>query len=108
VVSAGLSFEKLWGGWFGGVKIRYFGPRPLIEDNSVRSGTRTPVSARLGYAFGDGLTVRFDAYNILNERSNQIDYSYASQLAGEPAPVDDRHVHPSEPRSFRLVLRKEF
>jgi outer membrane receptor protein involved in Fe transport len=108
VVSAGLSFDKLWGGWFGGVKIRYFGPRPLIEDNSVRSGARAPVSARLGYAFGDGLTVRFDAYNILNERSNQIDYYYASQLAGEAGPVDDKHSHPTEPRSFRLVVRKEF
>jgi hypothetical protein len=108
VVSAGLGFDKLWGGWFGGVKIRYFGPRPLIEDNSVRAGTRAPVSARLGYAFADGLTMRFDAYNILNERSNQIDYYYASQLAGEAAPVSDKHSHPSEPRSFRLVVRKEF
>ena len=26
VVSAGLSFDDLWGGWFGGAKIRYFGP----------------------------------------------------------------------------------
>lgn len=108
VVSAGLSFDKLWGGWFGGVKIRYFGPRPLIEDNSVRSGTRAPISARLGYAFADGTTVRLDAYNILNERSNQIDYYYASQLAGEAGPVDDRHVHATEPRSFRMVLRKAF
>ncbi|RTL70541.1 MAG: TonB-dependent receptor [Hyphomicrobiales bacterium] len=108
VVSAGLSFEKVWGGWFGGVKVRYFGPRPLIEDNSVRSGKRAPVSARLGYAFADGLTVRLDAYNILNERSNQIDYSYASQLSGEAAPVNDIHSHPTEPRSVRLVLRKDF
>ncbi len=108
VVSAGLSFDKLWGGWFGGVKVRYFGPRPLIEDNSVRSGTRMPVSARLGYAFADGLTVRLDAYNIFDERSNQIDYYYASQLAGEPAPVDDKHGHPTEPRSFRVVVRKRF
>lgn len=108
VVSAGLSFAKLWGGWFGGVKIRYFGPRPLIEDNSVRSGTRAPISARLGYAFADGFTVRFDAYNILDERSNQIDYFYASRLSGEAGPVDDKHAHPSEPRSFRLVVRKEF
>jgi len=24
-------------GWFGALKARYFGPRPLIEDDSVRS-----------------------------------------------------------------------
>ena len=108
VVSAGLSFDKLWGGWFGGVKIRYFGPRPLSEDNSVRSGPRAPVSARLGYAFADGLTVRFDAYNIFDERSNQIDYYYVSRLASEAGPVSDTHGHPTEPRSFRLLIRKEF
>ncbi|MDX2204550.1 MAG: TonB-dependent receptor [Hyphomicrobiaceae bacterium] len=107
VVSAGVSFANLWGGWFGGAKVRYFGPRPLVEDNSVRSGARAPVSARLGYAFADGLTVRLDAFNILNERSSQIDYSYASRLAGEAGAVDDVHFHPTEPRSFRLVLRKD-
>lgn len=63
---------------------------------------------RLGYAFADGLTVRLDAYNILNERSNQIDYYYASQLLSEAAAVDGKHIHPTEPRSFRLVLRKQF
>jgi hypothetical protein len=108
VISAGLSFEKVRGGWFGGVKVRYFGPRPLIEDNSVRSGPRAPVSARLGYAFADGLTVRLDAYNVLNERSNQIDYFYTSRLPGEAGPVADVHSHPTEPRSIRLVLRKDF
>jgi hypothetical protein len=35
VVSGGVVFgEKT--GWFGAVKARYFGPRPLIEDHSVR------------------------------------------------------------------------
>jgi hypothetical protein len=48
----------VWGGWFGGLRVRYFGPRPLIEDNSVRSNSSTPVSARLGYKFDDGLIVR--------------------------------------------------
>lgn len=108
VVSAALNFNNLWGGWFGGINVRYFGPRPLIEDNSVRSASRSPVSARIGYAFADGLTVRLDAYNIFDEQSHQIDYFYASRLAGEPSAVDDIHFHPTEPRSFRMVVRKEF
>jgi hypothetical protein len=108
VVSAALSFDDLWGGWFGALRVRYFGPRPLIEDNSVRSSPSTPVSARLGYKFPDGLSVRLDGFNLLNEQSHQIDYFYASQLAGEPGPVDDVHFHPLEPRSFRLTVRKEF
>lgn len=108
VVSAGLNFEKVYGGWFGGIKVSYFGPRPLIEDDSVRSKSRSPVSARIGYQFADGLMVRLDAYNLFNEKTHQIDYFYESQLAGEPAPVEDIHFHPTEPRSFRLVVKKEF
>ena len=108
VVSAALNFDNVWGGWFGGVRWRYFGPRPLIEDNSVRSKQSAPVSARLGYKFADGLIVRVDGFNLLNEQSHQIDYYYASRLAAEPGEVDDIHFHPLEPRSFRLSVRKEF
>ena len=88
--------------------MRYFGPRPLIEDNSVRSRQSTPLSGRLGYKFDGGLIVRLDGFNLLDEKSHQIDYFYASRLAAEPAAVDDIHFHPIEPRSFRLSLGKEF
>jgi outer membrane receptor protein involved in Fe transport len=108
VVSAALNFERLWGSWFGGLRVRYFGPRPLIEDNSVRSKPSTPVSARLGYDFGNGLKVRVDAFNLLDEKSHQIDYFYASRLAFEPAEVGDIHFHPLEPRSFKLALTKQW
>lgn len=109
VVSAGLSVHDVFGSWFGGVKVRYFGPRPLIEDNSVRSGPTTTVSARIGYKFDDGLIVRLDGFNLLNQDASQIDYYYASRLGGEPAAgVDDIHFHPLEPRSFRLSLTKQW
>jgi outer membrane receptor protein involved in Fe transport len=109
VVSAGLSFDNVYGGWFGGVKVRYFGPRPLIEDNSVRSNPKTSVSARIGYKLDDGLIVRLDAFNLLNQEASQIDYFYTSRLAGETAGrVDDVHFHPLEPRSFRLSLTKQW
>jgi hypothetical protein len=98
----------VWGGLFGGVHVRYFGPRPLIEDNSVRSKPSAPVSARIGYKLQDGLMVRLDAFNLLGQKSNQIEYFYASRLFAEAATVDDVHLHPMEPRSFRLVVRKEF
>lgn len=103
VISAGLSFQDVYGGWFGGAKVRHFGPRPLIEDNSVRSGSTTTVSARLGYKFDNGLIVRLDAFNLFDAEASQIDYYYASRLPGEPAGgVEDIHFHPLEPRSFRL------
>ncbi len=103
VISAGLSFHGVFGGWFGGAKVRYFGPRPLIEDNSVRSESMTTVSARLSYKFDNGLIVRLDAFNLFDAKASQIDYYYASRLPGEPAGgVEDLHFHPLEPRSFRL------
>ncbi len=103
VIAAGLSFKDVFGGWFGGVKVRYFGPRPLIEDNSERSEATTTVSARLGYSFANGLIVRLDGFNLLDAKASQIDYFYASRLPGEPAGgVEDKHFHPVEPRSFRL------
>ena len=108
VVSAGLSFDNL-DGWFGHVKVRYFGERPLIEDNSVRSNSSTPVSARIGYRFDNGFIVRLDGYNLLDEETSQIDYFYESRLPGEPAGgVEDVHFHPMEPRSVRLSVTKEW
>lgn len=108
VVTAGLSFQDVWGGFFGGINVRYFGPRPLIEDNSVRSESSTPVSARLGYKFGDGLIVQVDAFNLFDETASQIDYFYESSFpSGAPA-REDIHFHPLEPRSFRLAITKEW
>lgn len=103
VIAAGLSFHDVFGAWFGGVRVRHFGPRPLIEDNSERSEATTTVSARLGYKFANGLIVRLDAFNLLDAQASQIDYFYASRLPGEPAGgIEDKHFHPMEPRSFRL------
>jgi hypothetical protein len=108
VVGAGLSFDNL-DGWFGGVNVRYFGARPLIEDNSVRSKSSSPVSGRIGYRFADGFIVRLDGFNLLDQTSSQIDYYYASRLPGEnPDGADDIHFHPLEPRSFRLSLTKHW
>jgi hypothetical protein len=36
VVSTGLSLDNLWGGWFGGAKIRYFGP-PAADRRQQRA-----------------------------------------------------------------------
>ncbi len=107
VVSAGVTFgESL--GWFGAMKLRYFGARPLIEDDSVRSGSTTLVNARIGYRFENGMRIWLDAINLFNARSNQIAYFYESRLPGEPGPVTDRHIHPVEPLALRVTLAKEF
>jgi outer membrane receptor protein involved in Fe transport len=100
-----LTFDKL-GPWSGALRLRYFGPRPLIEDDSVRSQASTTLNGRLGYKIGKDLQVELEAFNLTNRRDSAIDYYYASQLAGELAPRDDVHFHPIEPRSLRLTLTK--
>ncbi|HEX2650414.1 MAG TPA: TonB-dependent receptor [Burkholderiales bacterium] len=107
VASAGLTVEGLHG-WFGSLRWRYFGPRPLVEDNSVRSQSTSLVNLRVGYAFNKKTRLSFDIYNLFNARQNDIDYFYASQLRGEPAPVLDRHFHPVESRAARVTLALEF
>lgn len=107
VVSGGFVFGEALG-WFGSAKVRYFGPRPLIEDDSVRSLSSTVVNARLGYKFQNGTRIQLDAFNLLNTKTNQIEYFYESQLADEPAAVADRHVHPIEPLALRLTLAAQF
>ena len=95
-------------GWYGAVKLRYFGIRPLIEDNSVRAGASTLLNARAGYKFNNGVQVQLDAFNILNAHPNQIEYFYESQLRGEPTGVFDRHIHPAEPLAVRLTVAAQY
>jgi outer membrane receptor protein involved in Fe transport len=96
-------------GWFGALKGRYFGPRPLIEDDSVRSLSSLIFNARTGYRFDNGLKLQLDVLNLFNAQTNQIEYYYLSRLPGEPiGGVADRHVHPAEPRAVRLTLAARF
>jgi outer membrane receptor protein involved in Fe transport len=108
VVDTGVEIDNL-DRWFGGVRLRYFGPRALIEDNSVRSKPTMLLSARVGYKLTDGLRLRVDAFNLLNTKASQIDYFYTSRLRGEPVEgVGDIHFHPVEPASFRVTLSAAF
>ena len=96
-------------GWFGALKVRYFGPRPLIEDDSVHSLSSLIFNARAGYRFDNGLKLQLDVLNLFNAQTNQIEYYYLSRLPGEPiGGVADRHVHPAEPRAVRLTLAGKF
>jgi hypothetical protein len=107
-LNAGVAVDDL-DGWFGALRLRYFGPRPLVEDDSVRSRSSTLVSARLGYAFplggrAHGLRLGIEVFNLLDAEVDDIAYFYASRPApGAPA-REDVHFHPAEPRTVRLLL----
>ncbi len=88
--------------------MRYFGPRPLIEDNSQRSASSLLWSGRASYKFDQRTQVSLDILNVFNRKANDIEYYYASQLKTETVPVNDHHFHPAEPRTFRLSLVTKF
>jgi outer membrane receptor protein involved in Fe transport len=103
----GLTVAEL-GPWFGALRFRYFGPRPLIEDNSVRSSGSALTNLRLGYKFDKRTQVALDIYNLFDRKANDIEYWYESQLSNETAAQGDRHIHPSEPRTLRLTITHRF
>jgi TonB dependent receptor/TonB-dependent Receptor Plug Domain len=107
VASLGVTVNDI-GRWSSTVHVRYFGPRPLIEDNSVRSQSSTIVSLRASYKLERRLRINFDVLNLFNREVNDIDYLYESRLRTESAPVSDIHFHPAEPRSFRIAVVGEF
>jgi hypothetical protein len=96
------------GAWEGALRLRYFGPRPLLEDNSVRSQASTTLNGRIGYRIARDLRLELEGFNLANKRVSSIDYYYASQLRGEAEAHGDIHFHPLESRSFRLTLIKNW
>jgi len=127
IASAGIRLgEKI--GWFSALRYRYFGPRPLTEDNAFVSPATGLLNGQLGYRFDNGWRVQLDAFNLLNSHSDQITYAYGSLLksdslfamcfppAGAPtAPaavcqtgVMDRVLHPVEPLAIRLTIAGQF
>ena len=108
VAAGGITIQNL-GPWTASIFGRYFGPAPLIEDNTARSNSTTIFSAQATYRINPKTQIRFDVFNIFNANTNDITYFYASRLPGEPPEgVNDYHFHPTEPRSFRLGLLYNF
>lgn len=115
-------------GWFGALKLRYLGPRPLTEDNAFVSPPTALLDGRVGYRWANGWRIQLDAFNLTNSRTDQISYAYGSFIktdslfamcfpaSGPPtAPaavcqngVMDRVLHPVEPLAFRLTLAATF
>jgi outer membrane receptor protein involved in Fe transport len=107
VASFGMTLTEL-GPWFGQLQVRYFGPRPLVEDNSVRSKGTTLTYARVGYKFSPDIKLALDVFNLFDRKVSDIDYYYASRLKGEAEDVFGVHSHPAEPRTVRLTLTANF
>ena len=108
VASLAASVDDL-GPYFVALQFRYFGPRPLIEDDSVRSKSTTTLNGRVGYKIRRDVSVELEAFNLLNSKSSAIDYYYQSRLPSEgPDGQNDIHFHPIESRSARVTVNARF
>jgi outer membrane receptor protein involved in Fe transport len=106
--AGGVTVHDL-GPWTVSLFGRYFGPRNLIEDGSVKSNSTTLFNAQASYAVSPRLSLRLDVFNLLDRKADDITYYYASRLPGEPADgVNDLHFHPVESRSVRLAALYRF
>jgi len=115
-------------GWFGALKFRYLGPRPLTEDGAFVSPATALLDGRIGYRWPNGWRFQLDAFNLTNSHTDQISYAYGSLIKtdslfamcfpqnGSPtAPaavcqngVMDRVLHPVEPFALRFTLAATF
>lgn len=107
VASIGATAANL-GPWSAGVRARYFGSRPLIEDGSVESSSTSLVNAQVSYRLLKNLELSGEIVNIFDSQDSAIDYYYESQLKGEASPVADIHFHPIEGRTLRVGATATF
>ncbi len=91
-------------GWEGSFRVRYLGPAPLIEDNSIRAPSTTLVNAGISKTIGN-FEIGLDVLNLFDAEDYDMVYFYESQLPGEAAPVEDIHFHPVHPQTFVLSLK---
>jgi len=89
-------------GWFGSLRLRYFGEAPLVEDGSVKSDGSNMVNLLFGWS-NPRWRLQLEVLNLLDSDDHDIDYFYASRLPQEPASgVEDIHFHIFEPRQARI------
>ena len=111
VISAGVAVNPPAGvnaGPFGSLRLRHFGPRALIEDNSVKSKATSIVNGEVGYQFSPRVRLLLEGFNIFDAEVSDIDYFFESRLRDEPEPVEDVHFHAAIPRSARVALQVSF
>lgn len=95
-------------GVFTTLRARAFDQRPLIEDDSVKGKSSFLVNAGIGYRHRKW-EAAVECLNLFDRKDNDIEYFYTSRLPGEPlGGFDDTHLHPTEPRTFRVRLTYRF
>ena len=112
VIAAGVTVHDLHG-LLASLRLRYFGPRPLIEDDSERSHETILLGALLAYDINPTWRVSAEIFNLLDRKDAEIDYYDPSRLQGEPpgpddGGYDDIEFHPVYPLTVRAALTARF
>jgi hypothetical protein len=107
VVSGGATVNN-GHGWFGSLRVRYFGPQPIIETGAFEEPSSLTVNSRVGWR-GHDWEFAVDILNLMNRENDDIAYYYSSRLPGEPAGgINGVQIHPAEPRTARFSFMRRF
>jgi len=91
VLQVGLNIE-VDNGWFGSLRFRYFGERPLTEDGSVESDSSAIWNLRLGYQ-QENWVFKADVFNLTDSDDHDVDYYYQSRLPSEASGLGTKDIH---------------
>lgn len=109
--SGELGVSAIFPEWNAAARVRYLGPHPLIEDNSVQGEATTLVNLRTAWTPRriDGFEVYAELLNLFDSKRHDIDYFYATRLPGEPADgIEGQNSRVVEPRQLRVGVKMTF
>ncbi len=107
VISSGITVQSYKGFW-GSLRLRYFGPRNLTSDAIYRSSSTALLNAEVGYHINRQWSVSSQLFNLLNRYDHDIDYAYTARITPTAAAEFTDVFHPVEPFQVRVGLRYTF
>jgi hypothetical protein len=92
-----------------GLRLRFLGPRPLIEDATVASRRLFVANMEIAYQVAPRVRLLADLLNAFDSKDSDVEYYYPSRLMGEPSEgIDNIHTHPVQPRAARIGVQLDF
>ena len=82
---------------FGSVRLRHFGPRPLVEDASVKSKSTTIWNGEIGIPLSRRARLTFEGFNLLNSKGRRHRLLLQVAPARRAARGSGRHPHAPVP-----------
>lgn len=107
VVAAGVAVGDDRG-WSASLRLRFFGSRPLTEDDRFRASRTLLLSGGVRYAFDETWSFAIEGFNLLDRADSDIEYAYESAIDPASPIREEVHLHPVEPISARVSISARF